>query len=64
MTVGNMINNDFSFNAGLIIRGYNSGKDYVNTIRDGWGDVPFDIVDKTIVALGVEDYAVLLMIDD
>ena len=64
MTVGRMIDSDFSFNAGLIIQGYNTGIEYINTLENGDGDVPFDLYLKDIVSLSVEDGAVLLMIED
>jgi len=64
MTVSRIIDNDFSFNAGLIIQGYNSGIEYVNTLENGWGDVPFDLYGKLLVSMSVEDSAIVLLIED
>lgn len=64
MVVSNIIDNDFSFNAPLIIQGYNSGIEYVNTLRDGWGDVPWDMYRKTIVSMSTEDSAIVLLVED
>ena len=64
MTVSRIIDNDFSFNASLIIQGYNSGIEYVNTPRDGWNDIPWDLYGKTLVSMSVEDGAILLLIED
>lgn len=64
MTVRDIVDNDFSFVAGLIIRGFNTGDEYANTPKSGWGDVPFDVYDKELVSMGVEDCAIVLMVED
>ena len=64
MTVSSIIDNDFTFNAGLIIQGYESGAEYVNTNADGWGDIPWYVYGKTLVSMSVEDGAIVLIVDD
>lgn len=63
-TVGRIIDADFSFNAGLIVQGYNTGIEYVNTLEHGNGDVPYDVITKTVVSMSVEDGAVVLLVED
>ena len=55
---------DCSLNAGLIIRGYNSGYEYANTVESGTGDVDLGLIPYRIVSISVENSAVVLMIED
>ena len=64
MTVCNIVDNDFSLNAPVIIQGYNTGIEYVNTLADSTGDIPWDLYGKIIVSMSTEDSAIVLLIED
>ena len=64
MRIGELVNNpEFSFNAPLRILHYLGHEDETRTVFDttvsGWGDLPFDLIDKSISAINTGDDGVI-----
>ena len=65
MTINEFVNNPYmNFNAALKINVYNDENGdlttVVNTLADGWGDVPYDLCDKEVTAISTENGAIVL----
>lgn len=65
MSINQFVNNDeMYFNACLRVNAYNEKTGEVRTVIDtgktGWGDVPYDILDKEVTAISAEGNTIVL----
>ena len=62
MILGQLLNNDFYFNACLKLT--QGDKVLVDTRETGWGDIPFDLLNKAVTEISVDCEAITIDLEE